>query len=244
MLTMSVSARAGDGALEDVRLRHEERRLVAAPRVAVQRDVRGVDDARRDRGLHRGHDGPHGRHARIVHLVHDVRLEHRVPSARVDARVERLRLVRDAVAVQDLRALLVDVDDGRVLLARLVVRRQVERALQRVALVASRSRRAARRSTTHSPLCCGFAVVRRRGDDERRRRHPVVREVLHRLSREDPRVGVAGARERRTSRRPTRATSRRASLGSRARALPSSCARRTSRCRAASRDRCRAPADR
>ena len=83
--------RAGNRGGEDVRLRDRERRLIAAPRVAVQPDALRIDDAGLDRRLHGGHERPHGRHARIVHVVLDVRLQHRVAVARVRLPAEPVR---------------------------------------------------------------------------------------------------------------------------------------------------------
>ena len=70
--------RTGHGALEDVGLADQERGLVPAPRMPVQPHVGRVDDAGLYGRLDRRHHAPHGAHARIVDLVHDVGQEHGV----------------------------------------------------------------------------------------------------------------------------------------------------------------------
>ena len=94
--------RAGDGRVEHVRLRHEERRLIAAPRVAPETDPGRIDNPGRDGGAHRGEHAPHGRHPGIVDFVDDVRIEHRVPATRVDAPVRSARLTRRRIRVEQL----------------------------------------------------------------------------------------------------------------------------------------------
>ena len=145
------------------------------------------------------------RHAGIVHLVHDVRLEHRVAVAGVcrdaEAVVRRLRIV-----VRVLRQLLVDVDHRRILLApaRNSPAGTARPAASRRACWCSRS--AARRSSTGSPSAADW----RRSPSVRcpatRPVSVVIGRLLHGLARVEVRVGVLRLHQlRRSARRPTAA---------------------------------------
>ncbi len=126
--------RAGDGRSKHIRLRDRERRLVPTPRVAVQAHALRIHHTSRHRRLDGRRQRPRGRHARVVDVVLDVGLQHRVPVAGVRLAAEAVGR-RPAVLVVPLRQALVDVHDRRVRLALLVVGGQVERRLQALALV-------------------------------------------------------------------------------------------------------------
>ena len=157
-----------------------------------------IDDAGRDRGLDGRHHAPDRRHAGVVHPVGDVGHEHRVAVARVDRPVEPVRRrVRELVG--GLRHLLVEVDDGRIRLALLVVGGQEERRLQLVALVARvvHELHAGRPRELRDlrPLS-----VSRTGFAERRVGDVVVGRLERRALAEDVGVGVLGLHQLRERR--------------------------------------------
>ncbi len=89
----------------------------------------GVDHARSDRRLDRGHDTPERAPAGIVHVIDDVGLEKRVPAGGEHTGIRVAGRVGLAVQIVLLRQLLVDIGQGRVLFALLVTRGEVEHGL-------------------------------------------------------------------------------------------------------------------
>ena len=88
-LVMFATGAPAIGRREHVRLRDHVRRLVAAPRLALQPELLRVDVAALEQLLHAGHDRLDRARSRIAHLVDDVRLEHEVAVRHVVRRVDR-----------------------------------------------------------------------------------------------------------------------------------------------------------
>ena len=117
------------------------------------------------------------RAAGLADLVDDVRLEHEIAVARVRREVRPVVVAGRREVVVRVRHDLVEVHEHRVLLPRLVVRRQRQRALQLAGLSRSCNRRAPCLPHAYSSMN-GFASVTFFGDAKRRVRHPVVGELV------------------------------------------------------------------
>jgi hypothetical protein len=106
---------AGDGGVEDIGLSDQERSLVAAPGVTLNSDSLRVYDPGGDGGLDRGNYAGHCGDARVIDLIYDIRLDHRVAVAGVVRDVEAV-VAGLGVLVRALGQLFVDIYQCRVTL--------------------------------------------------------------------------------------------------------------------------------
>ena len=187
---------AGFRRREDVRLGDHVGDLVAAPRVALDADAVGVDEALFDQRQHPGHDGVERALSGIPDLVGDVGDEHDVAAARVEGEADRGPIRhRRLVTVQPVGHALVEVDHER----DTAVTGSKPSGLMRIPSSGVRSFDI---QCTSSALpqrysaCCGFASLSLRGVPEVGVADPHIGELDERLARPHVAVRVLGLRRR------------------------------------------------